>query len=146
MSNVDPAEIVCLTAKAFGLLPTAFRGRFCGKWSSLSRPHPLVARQVAVYLIKRHTLTRDGDICALLGLLGRPERYKLAEQAKVIERDLQLDERLRRLVSEIEDCIDALHDERSRDFGKPPKPPFGEIRRAREEAEFGIVDARPAQG
>ena len=114
MSNVSPAEIVVTVARAFELLPSSFRGRFCGNWAAMVRPRPLVARQIAVMLIKRHTLASDRGICELFGLAGRPDRYKLGEQVKVAERDCRMDPKLSAIVEAVEMEIDELHERRSR--------------------------------
>jgi len=112
MSNVAPCEVMCMTAKAFGLLPLTFRGQFLGNWKSRHRPKPLRARQVAVYLILRHTQATNAEIAGLFGHSLNNAKMRTKEQADLIAEEIKTNDALAAIVDGIEDEIDALHDDR----------------------------------
>jgi hypothetical protein len=129
MSNVAPCEIMVITAKAFGLLPLGFRGQFFGNWKAKHRPMPLRARQVAVYLMLRHTQATKTEIAALFGLSPGNASLRAQEQADHIASEIKTDPDLKDLVNEIEDRIDALHEERI-DKAAQPKLPIAKAKQA----------------
>ena len=112
MSNVTPDEIVDLTCRAFGLLSLELKGRWSGNWQGKNRPSAMTAREVAVYLIRRHTRDSNAQILARFALsTNNPARVRELEGNARIA--LRGDRDLAGIVAGIEDRIDELHELRA---------------------------------
>lgn len=104
MSNVTPREIIDLAAAEFGVLVVEMVGRWGGRDAEAAST---LARNVAVYLIRRHTRAGPATIARLFALPSDARR--IAELAEDATRRMRQPEFLAR-VARIEDRIDALHE------------------------------------
>ena len=108
MSNVTAREIMNLAAEEFGVLVVEMIGRWCGT-KGREEASSTLARNTAVYLIRRHTRSGPAEIARLLGL--PPDAARIARMAADTTKRMRTPDFLPR-VARIEDRIDALHEGR----------------------------------
>lgn len=110
MSNVTIREIIALCAAEFGVTPDDIRENFGGKqFRREFTLKQLAARDVAIYLIRRHTEWSWRKCAPLFGIVGNdawsyaPERIRsnIAASALFGSR-----------IDALEDRIDAIHERR----------------------------------
>lgn len=113
MSNVTAREIMDLTAETCGVLVIEMTGR---GWSGCRRgedaPRGLRARQIAAYLIRRHTRASCAEVMRLFALDAGNAHRGVTEMTAACTRRIASEPGVRELVDRIEDKIDALHESR----------------------------------
>ena len=106
MSNVTLEEIVEITAREFSISPNEMRARFrVGK--SRNRPVPMIARNVAIWLICRHTQTPAGKVGRYFKL---NTRTPIEQAVDYVETRREIDPAFANRVERIERWIDDLHE------------------------------------
>lgn len=109
MSNVSPEEVFRLVAEAFHIPPHWLCAR---RRAPEFRLVPPAARDVAVYLMRRHTRITLAQAGHLMGCLHSGATTQAREYVLAAEFWLKQCPELEQIVDRVEDAIEALHEAR----------------------------------
>lgn len=109
MSNVTIQEIADLAAVEFGVSVEQMCSQFRTNGRSPQRPHALIARNVSIWIIRRHTEVSLTGIGQFFGIATHETLHRAVDY---VESRRGLDRAFADRVESIERCIDDIHEMR----------------------------------
>jgi Ni,Fe-hydrogenase III large subunit len=113
VSRVSPAEIITLTARAFGIAKADMAEPMPRSSASPFTATGYTARCCAILLCRKHTLTGWKGISLALGMGNSQGIDRMQQAVDSFERHIARHPNIARTVEAIESAIDDLHDTRT---------------------------------